>query len=203
MIPFTIDGQRFETSDLSQRAADLLRLAGLDPAVFDLGELEGKERPQTKRFAGRRDRQDPQGRTVCVDPPERACRLMQPGERGFTDAMAQLGLAPRVEFGLVICCFTPVEGARAGESIEVGVSVDELAPWPQAPPHWIHLRQRHSLPANEQPAVHKAGVVDAQPQRCWVGRCRASSRLDQPPASGPRRDDLVTGRASVRYDRCN
>ena len=50
-IPFTIDGQPFETSDLSQRAADLLRLAGLDPAVFDLGELEGKERPQTKRFA--------------------------------------------------------------------------------------------------------------------------------------------------------
>ena len=50
LIPFTIDGQRFETSDLSQRAADLLRLAGLDPVVFDLGELEGKERPQTKRF---------------------------------------------------------------------------------------------------------------------------------------------------------
>ena len=51
LIPFTIDGQPFETSDLSQRAADLLRLAGLDPAVFDLGELQGKERPQTKRFA--------------------------------------------------------------------------------------------------------------------------------------------------------
>ena len=24
---------------------------GLDPAIFDLGELVGKERPQTKRFA--------------------------------------------------------------------------------------------------------------------------------------------------------
>ena len=50
-IPFTIDGQPFSTDDLSQRASALLRLAGLDPAIFDLGELVGKERPQTKRFA--------------------------------------------------------------------------------------------------------------------------------------------------------
>ena len=50
-IPFTIDGQPFTTDDLSQRASELLLLAGLDPAIFDLGELEGKERPQTKRFA--------------------------------------------------------------------------------------------------------------------------------------------------------
>ena len=49
-IPFTIDGQPFTTSDPSQRASDLLRLAKLDPANFDLGELEGKERPKTKRF---------------------------------------------------------------------------------------------------------------------------------------------------------
>ena len=50
-IPFTIDGQPFTTDDLSQRASALLRLAGLDPATFDLGQLVGKDRPQTKRFA--------------------------------------------------------------------------------------------------------------------------------------------------------
>ena len=50
-IPFTIDGQTFTTDDPSQRAASLLRLADLDPAIFDLGELVGKEHPQTKRFA--------------------------------------------------------------------------------------------------------------------------------------------------------
>ena len=50
-IPFTIDGQPFTTDDPSQRASALLSLAGLDPAVFDLGELVGKERPHTKRFA--------------------------------------------------------------------------------------------------------------------------------------------------------
>ena len=43
-IPFTIDGQPYTTNDLSQRASALLRLAGLDPAIFDLGELVGKER---------------------------------------------------------------------------------------------------------------------------------------------------------------
>ena len=51
LIPFTIDGEAFTTSDISQKASALLRLAGLDPAIFDLGELEGKERPHTKRFA--------------------------------------------------------------------------------------------------------------------------------------------------------
>lgn len=50
-IPFTIDGQLFTTHDLSQRASALLSLAGLDPAVFDLAELVGKERPETRRFA--------------------------------------------------------------------------------------------------------------------------------------------------------
>ena len=50
-IPFTIDGQPFTTDDLSQRASALLRLAGLDPATFDLGQLVGKDHPETKRFA--------------------------------------------------------------------------------------------------------------------------------------------------------
>ena len=50
LIPFTVDGQPFTTNDLRQTAASILRLAGLDPAHFDLGELEGKEHPHTKRY---------------------------------------------------------------------------------------------------------------------------------------------------------
>ena len=50
LIPFTIDGDPYETADLSQRAEALLRLAGRDPAAFDLGEIEGKDRPHTKRY---------------------------------------------------------------------------------------------------------------------------------------------------------
>lgn len=50
LVPFTIDGEHYTTSDLSQRASALLRLAGLDPSMYDLGELQGKEQPQPKRF---------------------------------------------------------------------------------------------------------------------------------------------------------
>lgn len=50
LIPFTIDGEEYKTADLSQRAADLLKLAGRDPATFDLGEIEGKDRPRTRKF---------------------------------------------------------------------------------------------------------------------------------------------------------
>ena len=39
-----------QPATFSQKASALLRLAGLDPAIFDLGELQGKERPQPKRF---------------------------------------------------------------------------------------------------------------------------------------------------------
>ena len=49
-IPFTIDGKPYTTDDPSQQAAALLRLAGLDPAIFDLGELVGKEHPRPKRY---------------------------------------------------------------------------------------------------------------------------------------------------------
>ena len=48
-IPFTIDGQPFTTDDISQKASALLRLAGLDPVNYNLGELH-KERPRPKRY---------------------------------------------------------------------------------------------------------------------------------------------------------
>ena len=41
-VPFTIDGQPFTTRDRRQTASDLLRLAGLDPTRYDLGELRGR-----------------------------------------------------------------------------------------------------------------------------------------------------------------
>lgn len=49
-IPFTIDGKPFTIDDPKQRASALLRLAGLDPAIFDLGELVGKKHPEPKRY---------------------------------------------------------------------------------------------------------------------------------------------------------
>jgi hypothetical protein len=48
-IEFTIDGRPYKTIDHKQPAADLLRLGGLDPARFDLGELRG-HRPEPVRY---------------------------------------------------------------------------------------------------------------------------------------------------------
>ena len=49
-VAFTIDGRSYHTRDRRQPAADLLRLAGIDPALYDLGELRG-HRPEPTRYA--------------------------------------------------------------------------------------------------------------------------------------------------------
>lgn len=41
-IPFSIDGESYTTRERRQPAADILRLAGLDPNLFDLGEVRGR-----------------------------------------------------------------------------------------------------------------------------------------------------------------
>jgi hypothetical protein len=48
-IEFSIDGRPYKTTDHKQPAADLLRLGGLDPARFDLGELKGHH-PEPVRY---------------------------------------------------------------------------------------------------------------------------------------------------------
>lgn len=49
-VEFTIDGQPYQTADRRQPAAAVLRLAGLDPNLFDLGQLRG-QRPEPVRYA--------------------------------------------------------------------------------------------------------------------------------------------------------
>lgn len=49
-VAFTIDGRRYQTRDRKQPAADLLRLASVDPVLYDLGELRG-HRPEPVRYA--------------------------------------------------------------------------------------------------------------------------------------------------------
>lgn len=49
-IEFSIDGKTYSTTVRRQPAADLLRLAGLDPSRYDLGRLHGRhERPSRFR----------------------------------------------------------------------------------------------------------------------------------------------------------
>lgn len=47
-IDFTIDGKPFSTTVRRQPAADLLRLAGLDPIRYDLGRLHGQKENQSR-----------------------------------------------------------------------------------------------------------------------------------------------------------
>ena len=49
-VPFTIDGQPFTTCDRRQPARALLELAGLDPTLFDLGEVRAPK-AATRRYA--------------------------------------------------------------------------------------------------------------------------------------------------------
>ena len=48
-IDFTIDGRSYSTTEHKQQASALLRIAGLDPSRFDLGELKG-QRPDPVRY---------------------------------------------------------------------------------------------------------------------------------------------------------
>ncbi len=49
-VVFSIDGRDYETRDRRQPAANLLRLAGVDQAHYDLGELRG-HRPEPAHYA--------------------------------------------------------------------------------------------------------------------------------------------------------
>jgi len=51
-VEFTVDGRAFATTARRQRAADVLVLAGRDPAQYDLGELRGRL-PFPVRYEGR------------------------------------------------------------------------------------------------------------------------------------------------------
>ena len=108
---------------------------------------------------------------------------MEPGVRRFFEDMAGLGLNPSVEAGLVTYQITAVEGAYAGVGVETGVSVDELTPWPQAPPHWVHFSASINFRVTNSQTSPKAGWLmhsrqisgwgDAPPAIGWCSHVRA------------------------------
>lgn len=64
---------------------------------------------------------------------------MKEPAQSFISGMQELGLGPRTEDGLIVCDVVPVAGHRAGGAVPLGVAIEELVNWPQAPPHWIHV----------------------------------------------------------------
>ena len=108
---------------------------------------------------------------------------MDTGVQKFVDDMTKAGFAPEVGAEVVTFQITPVDGARAGCSVDTGVSTGELDPWPQAPPHWIHFPVDVTLSRTNSQASPKqgwlmhsrnlAGWGDAPPAVSWASHIRA------------------------------
>lgn len=79
------------------------------------------------------------------------------GIEAFTVALEEYGAEPVSESGLVTYNITPVGGAHAGRTVRTGVTAEELAPWPTAPPHWIHLPEFVAFRATNSGPSPKAG----------------------------------------------
>jgi hypothetical protein len=101
----------------------------------------------------------------------------------FVAGLRRLQTEPEVRDGLVVYRVEPVEGCHAGELVETAVEVAELAAWPVAPPHWIHLPAIVTLPATNSQQSPRAGWLrhsrqirgwggDADPERAWVAHVR-------------------------------
>jgi len=90
------------------------------------------------------------------------------GHDAFIEQMARLGLHPRMEAGLVIYGLEPVEGALAGTVTDTAVAIDELARWPQVPPHWIHLSGDVTLSrTNSRPSPRPGWIMHSRQIADW------------------------------------
>lgn len=61
------------------------------------------------------------------------------GVVGFIADLADCGIDAVVDGPVVRYCLVPIEGALAGTAVTTAVGVAELASWPAAAPHWVHL----------------------------------------------------------------
>lgn len=108
---------------------------------------------------------------------------MNTGVQKFVCDMAKVGFAAEIDAEVVTFQIIPVDGARAGRSVDTGVSTGELEPWPQAPPHWIHFPAEVTLSRTNTQASPKPGWVmhsrnlsgwgDAPPEVSWASHVRA------------------------------
>ena len=106
------------------------------------------------------------------------------GLDGFLAGLCRCGLKPVVEAGVVTITIEPINGARAGQALESGVSVDEVGGWPAVPPHWVHFPDDLAFAqSNTQPStkpgwtkhsrqINRWGNA-AEPAQAWVAHLRA------------------------------
>lgn len=68
------------------------------------------------------------------------------GVHGFVIGLQRLGVLSRRQADLIIFTVTAAGGAHAGTEVETAISIEELARWPQVPPHWVHFPAAVRLP---------------------------------------------------------
>lgn len=108
---------------------------------------------------------------------------MKPGVQSFFKDISEVGFDPVVEADLVLYTVIPIDGGFAGQSVQTGVSLEELEPWPQVPPHWVHLPTSVRFDGgNVQPSpkagwqMHSRQVEgwgDTEPRVAWASHVRA------------------------------
>lgn len=110
--------------------------------------------------------------------------LDETGETGFLAGLRRCGCDPDKRNGVVVFIVVPVGGCHAGQPIETGIHSNELASWPSAPPHWVHLpasviightnTQPSSIPGWLMHSRNITGWGNAQePVQAWLAHVRA------------------------------
>lgn len=95
------------------------------------------------------------------------------GLAAFLSALTEYGADPLVQSALVTYTVIPVTGALAGQAVRTGVNVDEVTPWPAAPPHWVHLPAEITFPATN---------VGGSPMPGWKAHSRDIPAWGRAPA---------------------
>jgi hypothetical protein len=101
----------------------------------------------------------------------------------FMAGLGRLGASPERRGGLVAYVVEPVSGRLAGELVTTAVESAELAAWPIAPPHWLHLPATITFAStNSQPSPlpgwlrHSRQITgwgaDRDPAQAWLAHVR-------------------------------
>lgn len=108
----------------------------------------------------------------------------------FVAGLDALAAAPGRRGPLVIYQVDVLAGRHVGQAIETAVEVAELANWPVAPPHWIHLPATVTFAhTNAQPSPitgwlrHSRQItgwgIDPNPAQAWLAHVRGVLALAQ------------------------
>lgn len=109
---------------------------------------------------------------------------MEVGEEGFLAGLRRCGCEPDKRNDVVVFTVVAAGGSHAGEAIETGVSVGELAAWPSVPPHWVHLPRSITFTrTNSKPSpvsgwlMHSRNIVGwgnaEEPAQGWIAHARS------------------------------